>query len=40
MVEIVVKTNMIDSIVGKPNYHTVRVLRLEVEENFKGYKRS
>ena len=38
MMEFVVKNNMIDSIVGKPNYHMVRVLRLRVEDNLKAMK--
>ena len=38
MMEFVVKTNMIDSIVGKSDYHMVRVIRLAVDNNLKAMK--
>ena len=36
--EFILKSNVIDSIVRKPNYHMVHVLRLGVEDNLKAMK--
>ena len=38
MAEFVIKSNEIDSIVGKPTYHDCRVIWLGVEDNMKAVK--